>query len=125
MIPQIVKRYLVEWSERQEGDWFQSSKEFDSMNKAIDFIESLKQTYPVESRVHMIRIKEPQIIYRPNLKIDYEAVIHECLTALRELYSELESMEGLDKIEKNYEKECVLVAEEKLITLAKTFLEVP
>lgn len=125
MIPQIVKRYLVEWSERQEGDWFHSSKEFDSMNKATDFIESLKQTYPVESRGYMIRVKEPQIIYRPNLKIDYESVIHECLTALGELYSELESMEGLDEIEKNYEKACVLVAEEKLITLTKAILEDP
>jgi hypothetical protein len=64
MIPQIVKRYLVEWSERQEGDWFQSSKEFDSMNKATDFIESLKQTYPVESRVYMIRIKDLHTITR-------------------------------------------------------------
>lgn len=140
-----VKRYLVEYSTRNEknGITFNSSNDFASLEEAERFVDDLKRTYPVDeigtSLTHSkLSVKQPSLIYkdiddiiykdRDNIvyskdidDIGYKEIILGCIDALKRLYEDIYF--DRNDIERDYKMSCVSVAEDKLRTVAICVLD--
>ena len=116
-----VKRYLVEWKERNQEHWFNSSKEFLTKSDADTFIKSLKDTYPEDEYPCKLSIKDPQIVFRLNENFGCEDIVLECIKCLTQL-SEQVMYDEQDE-SREYKRSCVLAAQDKLMTVAAVILE--